>query len=142
MLFFRKALLLFFLALNASCALACSIPGLEYEVDFKRESENLTLDQMRDISMWFIDNRDRYGLRLVYIFAIDSGKSEKSKNIKNKRIENIVKLLAVMTYDSSIFEKIINKPTPGNDLENSIYISIQPSCITSEINSCCPQLKK
>ena len=124
----------------ASFANACSLTGLQLDIQFEKNTSSIAANEEKILSAWFIGKTSSMEYSNIYIDTTYQRNDLKSKIIAKQRMENIRKIIGLMNH-----KNIPTESTSGPDNYNSsdhldyshdtVKIILEPACTKS--GTCC-----
>ena len=131
----RGVFLLIF-AILSSTAHACRPSGLEYAIQFEKNSSSLSSETAEKLANWFLYARDNLQATEINIFSTSYKSKPESKKISEERMANIERLFRTMNSQGTPIYKNTNETSSVSNTLNVVMIEVQPGCAKN--NTCCP----
>ena len=131
----RGVFLLIF-AILSSTAHACRPSGLEYAIQFEKNSSSLSSETAEKLANWFLYARDNLQATEINIFSTSYKSKPELNKISEERMANIERLFRTMNSQGTPIYKNTNETSSVSNTLNVVMIEVQPGCAKN--NTCCP----
>lgn len=121
----------------ASGSSACTITGLRHAVVFTPGSAVLQASEIRSLTDWFVDLRDRLGIDFVLVHAYPMKGNAASDRLMRDRANAVATLTRTLGDTAEVNMFIKGATTRRDQTHLEVAVSINPRC--ARTNSCCPQ---
>lgn len=133
--------------LTLGTASACSLAGLELEVEFRPDNSSLDTDQLLRFVQWHRHNLEgnttTRGIEELLITARAIEQKGASYRLASMRIDNLIRLIKIgrpgfSEIKSDIYQRSASALYAFEGI-NTVAVSLQPVCAKS--NSCCGNME-
>ena len=131
----RGVFLLIF-AILSSTAHACRPSGLEYAIQFEKNSSSLSSETAEKLANWFLYARDNLQATEINIFSTSYKSKPELNKISEERMANIERLFRTMNSQGTPIYKNTNETSSVSNTLNVVMIDVHPGCAKN--NTCCP----
>ncbi len=131
-----KGIFLLIFATLSFATHACRPSGLEYTIQFEKNSSSLNSETAEKLANWFLYARDDLQATEINIFSTSYKSKPESKKISEERMANIERLFQIMNSRGAPVNKNTNEALLVSDALDVVMIEIQPAC--AQNNTCCP----
>ena len=129
----RMVLVGWALSTLASFTNACSLTGLQLDINFEKNTSSIAANEEKILSAWLVGKTNSMEYSNIYIDTTYHSNDLKSKIIAQQRMENIRKIIGLMNH-----KNIPTESTSGPDNYNSsdhldysydtVKIILEPAC--------------